>query len=77
MAIRYGLPEEAALRAVTINPAQMGGVADRIGSIEAGKDADLVVLDGPWFEPRSKVDMVFVDGVLAFDRTRAASQEGR
>jgi len=77
MAIRYGLPEDAALRAVTLNPAQMGGVADRIGSIEPGKDADLVVLDGPWFEPRSRVELVFVDGVLAFDRSGQASQEGR
>jgi imidazolonepropionase-like amidohydrolase len=70
MAIRYGLPEDAALKAMTINPAEMAGVAGRIGSIEVGKDADLVVLNGPWFEPRSRVEMVFVDGTLAFDRVR-------
>jgi imidazolonepropionase-like amidohydrolase len=79
MAIRYGLPEDAALRAVTINPAEMAGVADRVGSIEAGKDADLVVLNGPWFEPRSRVDLVYVDGILAFDRAaqEQSEREGR
>jgi len=69
--LRYGLPEEAALKAVTINPAEMAMVSDRIGSIERGKDADLVVLDGPWQEIRSHIDMVFVDGVLAYDRSES------
>jgi len=79
IAIRYGLQEDAALKAVTLNPAEMAGIADRVGSIETGKDADLVVLDGPWFEPRSRVDMVYVDGVLAFDRTvqEKAEREGK
>lgn len=79
MAIRYGLPEDAALKAVTLNPAEMAGIADRVGSIETGKDADLVVLDGPWFEPRSRVDMVYLDGVLAFDRAaqEKAEREGK
>lgn len=66
MAIRYGLPKKAALKAVTINPAELAGVQDRIGSLEKGKDADLVVLDGTWYELTSKVDMVFVDGSLAY-----------
>jgi imidazolonepropionase-like amidohydrolase len=73
MAIRYGLSEEAALKSVTINPAEMAGVDDRIGSIEVGKDADLVVLDGPWFELKSRVKMVFVDGVLVGDRSEAVA----
>jgi imidazolonepropionase-like amidohydrolase len=68
MAIRYGLPREEALKTVTINPAEMAKIADRVGSIEKGKDADLVVLGGPWYEATSPVDMVFVDGVLAYDR---------
>jgi imidazolonepropionase-like amidohydrolase len=68
MAIRYGLPKDAALKAVTINPAEMAKVDDRVGSIAEGKDADLVVLDGPWYEATTPVDMVFVDGVLAYDR---------
>ena len=69
--MRYGLPEEAALKALTINPAELAMVSNRVGSIEKGKDADLVVLNGPWYELRSRVDMVFVDGVLAYDRSEA------
>jgi len=68
MAIRYGIPEEEALKCVTINPAVSSRVDDRVGSIERGKDADIVVLDGTWFEPKTRVDMVFIDGVLAYDR---------
>jgi imidazolonepropionase-like amidohydrolase len=73
LAIRYGMPEEYALRAVTINPAISSRIDDRVGSIEVGKDADLVVLAGVWYEPSTRVDMVFVDGVRAYDR----SNEGR
>ena len=70
MAIRYGVPEDAALQMVTINPAVSSKIAGRVGSIETGKDADLVVLNGTWFEPRTRVDMVFVDGLLSYDRIK-------
>jgi imidazolonepropionase-like amidohydrolase len=70
LAIRYGLPEEEALKAVTINPALMARVGDRVGSIEPGKDADLVVLDGTWYEPRTRVQMVFGNGELVYDRAQ-------
>lgn len=70
MGMRYGLPENEALKGVTINAAKIARVADRVGSIEVGKDADLVVLDGPWYEPKTRVDRVYVDGVLAYDRSR-------
>lgn len=70
LSMRYGLPEEAALKAVTLNPAELAMVSSRVGSIDKGKDADLVVLDGPWYELRSRVDMVFVEGVLAYDRSK-------
>ncbi len=70
MAIRHGLPKDRALSAMTIDAARTARIDDRVGTIETGKDADLVVLDGPWFEPVSKIDQVFVDGVLAFDRQR-------
>ena len=46
----------------------MAKVDDRVGSLEKGKDADLIVFGGPWYEATSPVDMVFVDGVLAYDR---------
>ena len=73
MGMRYGMPEEEALKGVTINAAKIARVADRVGSIERGKDADLVVLDGPWFEPKTRVDLVYVDGAVAYDRAK----EGR
>jgi imidazolonepropionase-like amidohydrolase len=68
MGVRYGLPEEEALKGLTINAAKIARVADRVGSIERGKDADLVVLDGPWYQPKTRVDLVYVDGALAYDR---------
>lgn len=55
LAVREGLPEEEALKAVTIHPAEIIGVADRVGSLEEGKDADIVVLSGHPFDFRSVV----------------------
>jgi imidazolonepropionase-like amidohydrolase len=72
LAMRYGLPEEEALKAMTINTATIARVADRVGSIEPGKDADFVVLNGPWYEPATRVDMVFGDGALLYDRSKEA-----
>jgi imidazolonepropionase-like amidohydrolase len=70
LSIRYGLPEDVALKAITIHPAELSRIDNRVGSIEPGKDADFVVLDGTWYELVTNVDMVFVDGVLAYDRAR-------
>lgn len=67
-AMRGGLPFEAALAAVTINPARMVGIDDRVGSIEVGKDADLVLWSGTPFEPTSRVIGVLLDGVLVHDQ---------
>ncbi len=61
-AIDAGLSQEAALRALTLSPAEIFGVADELGSIEKGKIANLVVTDGNVFEKKTKVKMVFVDG---------------
>ncbi len=57
-----GLTADAALRALTLSPAEIYGVADRLGSIEKGKIANLVVTDGGLFEEKTKIKMVFVDG---------------
>ena len=73
LVIRYGMPEAEALRTVTINPAISSRIENRVGSIEVGKDADLVVLDGTWYEPSTRVEMVFVDGVRAYDRSTEVS----
>lgn len=65
---------ERALRWVTSNPARILGLDDRIGSIAAGKNADLVVWNGDPFSVYSRADQVFIDGALVFDRTNPARQ---
>jgi imidazolonepropionase-like amidohydrolase len=56
------------LKAITIHPAQIIGVSDRVGSLEAGKDADVVVFDGHPLDYRTVVDLVLVDGQVAYRR---------
>ncbi len=67
LAQRGGLPFDAALAAVTIEPARLVGVDDRIGSIVVGKDGDLVLWSGKPFEPSSRVVGVVLDGKLVVD----------
>lgn len=62
MAAAYGLPKDVALRSITLAPAEIFGIADRLGSIEAGKVANLVVTDGDVMEPRTKTIALFIDG---------------
>ncbi len=66
-AMRGGLPFDAALASVTTVPARLAGVDDRIGSLEVGKDADLVLWSGTPFEPTSRILAVFVNGRLVVD----------
>jgi len=61
-AVRFGLPEETALNAITTTPARMLGLSDRIGAIRAGMDADLVALDGPPLEFTTGRIWTMVDG---------------
>jgi hypothetical protein len=61
-AIDAGLKPEEALRAMTLSPAEIYGVADRLGSIEKGKIANLVVTNGDLFQDKTEVKYVFVDG---------------
>ena len=62
MAAAYGLPKEEALKAVTLYPAQILGVGDRVGSIEVGKDATLIVTNGDPLEIMTNVEMEFIQG---------------
>ncbi len=67
--VRHGLAEEQALAALTVNGAKAMMLDDRIGSIEAGKDADLVLLDGHLFDlATDPIAKVFVDGVVEYER---------
>ncbi len=70
MARAYGLPPEAALRAITLSPAEILGVADRMGSISVGKDANLVLATGDIMDARTSVAAVFIDGIAQPLETR-------
>ena len=67
-AVRGGADESTALAALTIVPARILGLEDRIGSIEEGKDADLLILDGPPLDYRTYVETAIVDGKVRYDR---------
>jgi imidazolonepropionase-like amidohydrolase len=70
-AVRYGgVPEQEALKMITWNPAWQLGVDHLVGSIEAGKQADLAVFSAHPFSPDARVEMTLVDGVVRFDRAR-------
>jgi imidazolonepropionase-like amidohydrolase len=62
MCAAFGLPKDVALKAITIYPAQIFGVADRVGSLEVGKRADLFIADGDPLEITTNVKRVFIDG---------------
>lgn len=66
-AVREGLDPEAALRAVTITPARVLGIDERVGSLEPGKDADIVVYGGSPFNLMSRIELVMMDGEIVTD----------
>jgi imidazolonepropionase-like amidohydrolase len=68
--VRYGLPEEAALRAITLGPARILGVEARLGSIEEGKDADLAIFSRHPFDVTTLVEKTLIDGKVVFDRVK-------
>jgi imidazolonepropionase-like amidohydrolase len=61
-AVGFGLPQEEALKAVTVNPAEIWGLSDQIGSVEKGKWADLVITNGDPLEIQTKVEHVIIKG---------------
>ncbi|MBX7187548.1 MAG: amidohydrolase family protein [Vicinamibacteria bacterium] len=75
-AIEKGLPKDAALRAVTLTPAEILGVADRMGSIDKGKIANVVVWSGEPLTKEAKIKMVFVDGELYEPEEKPAGPPG-
>lgn len=62
-AVAHGLPFSAGLAAITLNPARIFGLADRVGSLEPGKDGDLVIWSGDPLEPLTNATAVFIGGV--------------
>ena len=63
LAVKAGMKEESAWRAITINPAHVIGISDRVGSLEAGKDADIAIFDGnPLKDIQCRTKAVFVNG---------------
>lgn len=68
LAVRAGLDEDAALRAITINPAEILGISDRVGSLEPNKDGDIVVFDRHPFDIQAKTTCVVIDGEVVFRR---------
>ena len=67
VAVSYGFSNEEALKSITLNPAKLLGIDQRVGSIEAGKDADLVFYNGDPFEYTTKVCTVFIDGAEVYN----------
>jgi imidazolonepropionase-like amidohydrolase len=65
-----GVPEEEALKMITLNPAKQLGIDKRTGSIEQGKDADLVIWDAHPFSVYARPDMTMIEGEIYFDRSR-------
>ena len=76
-AIDAGLSREDAIRALTLSAAEIYGVADRLGSIDAGKIANLVVTKGDLFDNMTKVEMIFVDGKKYKPAPEQAAPGGR
>jgi len=69
-AVAWGLPYDEALKAITLNPAEIWGVADQLGSLDAGKSANVVVANGDPLDVRTDVKMVFIQGREVPLRTR-------
>jgi len=65
-----GVPEEEALKMITLNPAKQLGIDKRTGSIEVGKDADLVIWNAHPFSVYSRPEMTFIEGAVYFDRSK-------
>ncbi len=68
MSVHYGLDEMIAMEAITIQPARALGVADRIGSLEVGKDADIVIKKGSLLDVAAAVDLVLINGRIVYQR---------
>lgn len=71
-AVSFGVPRAEALRSITLTPAEMIGVGDRVGSLEVGKDANVLLLTGDPLEAKSWVETVVIEGKIAYERKNDA-----
>jgi imidazolonepropionase-like amidohydrolase len=67
---RLGADAYTMLRACTIHPARVFGIDDRVGSLEPGKDADIVIRTGDPLDPRARIELVLIDGAVEYDATQ-------
>ena len=72
MAARYDGDPYTMVRALTANPAKAFGIEDRVGSLEVGKDADVVIRTGDPLDPRAAVELVLIDGEIQYERKRGS-----
>jgi imidazolonepropionase-like amidohydrolase len=70
MGARYGATTYRMLEACTINPARSFGIEDRVGSLQPGRDADVVLWSGDPLDPRSHAELVWIEGKIEYDRAR-------
>ncbi|MCK8816137.1 amidohydrolase [Natroniella sulfidigena] len=75
LAVKAGLDRQQALEAITINPAQILGISDRVGSIEVGKDADLIILSGRPLALESNVEKVLLNGSLVVENGKIINNQ--
>lgn len=68
--VRNGVPRQTALESITVNPAKFLGLGDRLGSIETGKTANIVVFSGDPLDFNSWVELVYIDGIRAYERSK-------
>jgi imidazolonepropionase-like amidohydrolase len=68
MSARFGLDDQVALQAITISPARALGIDDRVGSLEVGKDADIVIKKGSLLDVTTPVDLVLINGKIIYQR---------
>ncbi len=66
-----GLDEQTALESITINAAEIIGVADRVGSLQVGKDADIIILDGHPFHHKTFVELTLINGKILYEKSKS------
>ncbi|MHC4085270.1 MAG: amidohydrolase family protein [Planctomycetota bacterium] len=70
-AVSGGLDEQTALESITINAADIIGVADRVGSLQVGKDADIIILDGHPFHHKTFVELTIINGKILYEKSKS------